>query len=313
MLKKLLSLILLGLFCCPLVFAGNTSYRVAIINSRDLGPYNTAIESIEKHLKQELKAVEIRQYSLEGKIDKGAAVGKKVTADKNDLLITVGTEATQVAMEHTSDVPIVTSMVYSPQAEGLVRGDQQLRVYGAPLAVPWTNQFKLLKELLPQWQSYAIIYRPGAAQSLMAGVNTAAEQNALNLSLHEIENLADLTTSAKAAAEESDALIMVLDRQLYNRTTVKELFLFCARKRYPIITFSPNYVASGALLSLSVDYEENGKDAALLSALLLKNSSPIKEHFSAPSKVLLTWNSNVADSLSINLSKQAKDQINYII
>jgi putative tryptophan/tyrosine transport system substrate-binding protein len=303
-----LSLIFMFLVVLPEIGA-DTTHRVAVVISRRLGPYAEAAQGIRQYFRDQSSDAVIDQYDLEGDPEKAAQITSEIVNRNTNLIFAVGTEATQAALTHTENLPVVTSMVYDPRAEGMIEASQEKRVYGALLAVPWDTQFELIRNVMPSWKRLAIIYRPEGNQELIAAAEAEAQTFGFELVLLPLSSMLDFSQTVREARKKADALVMVLDRVIYNRTTTKELFLFSARHKFPIISFSPNHVKSGALISLSTNFHQNGKDAASIGIFLLQ-SEKVKHRFVASKEVWITWNKHVANALEIKLSAKSEKRIN---
>jgi len=175
------------------------------------------------------------------------------------------------------------------------------------LRVPFEKQFRLLKKIVPDLQPIALIYIKNQKVNI-AGAEEAGRKTGVSLALIEIESVRELEDALEKATLRAKALLLILNNDLYNSATSKELLLFSARNKFPIIAFTPNYVRAGALLSFSSDFSENGRSAAKLGALILKNE-PVVEKFIPTEKAWVAWNESVAKAFGINLAKSGEDEI----
>jgi ABC-type uncharacterized transport system substrate-binding protein len=269
-------------------------------------PYEQAVQGIQHGLK--LKGVDVRLdvYNIEGNIQKGTDVLKQIREKKTNLVFAVGTEAYK-AVSSLSDIPIVTAMLVDPEGEGIVKNAPN--VYGAYLKVPFEQQFELIKKIVPELNPIAIICwcEPGKKR-VAAEAQPAAERKEITVVPIKIESIKNFPDALEQASRDSKALLMAFDNELYNSATSKELLLFSARNKFPLIAFAPNYVKSGALLSFSSDYAENGKSAANLGANILQNQIP-GNRFVPTGEVWVAWNSNVAKTFGIRPSSEGEREI----
>ena len=143
-----------------------------------------------------------------------------------------------------------------------------------------------------------LLRRQGTKGGLAEEAIQEAGKNGFELTIMELESLDKFTQSLEKASAISQALIMILDQEIYNGSTAKELLLFSARKKYPVIAISPNYVQAGALLSISSDFYSNGATAGKLGISLLKGEEP-PIHFLPTEKIKVAWNERIADLFGI--------------
>lgn len=285
------------------------SYQIAIIKSRSMDPYEQAAQGIQQEFKAEGIGARFEFYNIEGDIEKGAEISKKIQESNSDLVFTIGTEAFKAVSGHLNQIPMVTAMLVDPLGEDVITKDQD-NVYGAYLKVPFEKQFSVIKKIIPQLNPIAMICwcQPGKKR-VAVEAQPQAEQAGISLIAVKIDSVKSLGTSLEEALRQSKALLIAFDNDLYNSATSKELLLFSARNKFPIIAFSPNYVKAGALFSLSSNFSENGKSAAMLAVSVLRKE-PIKEPFVPTSKVWVAWNKNVAEAFGIKLSSEGEKEIN---
>lgn len=282
------------------------SYRVAVVKSRALQPYQEATNGILAYLKGIDVDVHVDQYNLEGDAARGGTLATKIKENNTDLLFTVGSEAFDALREQVASIPVVFSMIYES-----MEGHETEGVYGAYLMVPYVNQFQLLRDFVPEVERVAIIYQKKKEAEYFPALEEAANTSGLQLIKIPIDALGGLSVALEKAGDNADALFMVLDKQLYNMASTKKVLLFSARRKFPIISFSPQYVKAGALISFSSYFYENGVTAASVAADVLKKGA-VDEPFVPTQTVWVAWNSRVAKVFGVSLSRSAKKRINEI-
>jgi len=90
----------------------------------------------------------------------------------------------------------------------------------------------------------------------------AAAANGLTLIEARVANRAELAPAARGLVGKVDALWLPPDPQVASRETFDFLLELSLRERKPLLVFSESLVRSGALLSVSPDYEWVGLHAA---------------------------------------------------
>ena len=81
-------------------------------------------------------------------------------------------------------------------------------------------------------------------------VNTSTEDN--------------MTANIKTALNNSDVLLALPDKSIYNSNTVKNILLTSYRYKKPVIAFSRNFVNAGALASIHSSVEQVAQSASIL-------------------------------------------------
>jgi len=284
------------------VFAGLLFYafpafaqtHVAIVQGRAaLKPYQQAVEGIRQGLGREGDP-QVDIYDLNGDVSQGPQIAGQIKQKNTKLVFTVGTEAFQAMKGQLNDLPIIMTMVYDPVGEGLA--DEHSR--GAYLKVSFDRQFSMFRKLVPPIKKLAMLYPKNMKRSWNEEARSAAAKNGMELALVGFESLDQFSAALEEASKQSQMLVMVLDQELYNSSTAKELLLFSARNKYPIAAIASNYVKAGALFSISADYQENGITAGKMGAQMLSGITP-SEAFVATERLNIAWNKRIADLCSI--------------
>jgi putative ABC transport system substrate-binding protein len=77
----------------------------------------------------------------------------------------------------------------------------------------------------------------------------------------------------------------------------------CETARMPLFTFSPSHVKRGAVLGVGVDFAENGREAGVLVAQVIRGKDPSRTPFQATTKVTRSLNLAVARRLGIAIPR----------
>lgn len=275
--------------------------HVAIVKGRSLPPYEEAVQGMRKSLSESGPSWVIDLYDLEGHPEeKKREIVEQLLKNQTKLILTVGSEAAQAFRDEADNLPVVMAMVYDPVGEGLA--DEQ-RHYGAYLKVSFDQRFSVLKKVAPSLKTLALLRRAGTKASLVEEAKNAASQNGLQLIVMDVESMGKFSNVLEETSKKSQALVMILDQEIYNSSTAKELLLFSAREKYPVLAVAPNYVQAGALMSVSSDFQENGATAGKLAARLLKGETP-STHFMPTEKIRVAWNKRIAGVFGIDAALQ---------
>jgi len=100
----------------------------------------------------------------------------------------------------------------------------------------------------------------------------------------------NLTGKIKDALKNSDVLLALPDRNIYNSRTVKNILLTSYRYRKPVIAFSRNFVNAGALASIHSNTKQIANSA----------SNIIEQYFDAGAQFKTAINHPESFDLSIN-------------
>ena len=109
----------------------------------------------------------------------------------------------------------------------------------------------------------------------------------------------------------NDALLMLPNRQVFNRESLKGVLLTGYRNRKPVISYSPAHVKSGALASIYSSPDDIGKHLALLVERKLRQPQQVLPAYEYARFYSINSNHRVARALSIDLpdEQQIRDML----
>ncbi|MCW8884500.1 MAG: hypothetical protein OQK12_04480 [Motiliproteus sp.] len=202
--------------------------------------------------------------------------------DQYDLLISVGTLATQKAME-LDQLPILSTFIprrtyqtLIKRNTGLEERQQQGQVSALYLEQPFHRQLQLLSLIKPNVEKLATILGPTSKQEL-SQLEQAASQMQWQLNLKQLGKDDNPVELLSPLIEGSDAFLAVPDKSIFNRSTAKWILLMTFRQRIPLIAYSKRYVDAGAVAGVFSTPKTVGQETAGLVKQWLKTgrlSSP---------------------------------------
>ncbi|MCX5726253.1 MAG: hypothetical protein NT030_03560, partial [Candidatus Saganbacteria bacterium] len=145
-----------------LIMLGSISYagpKIAVIKSRDIALYNNAIQEIEIELGK-IEGIKFSVYNLEGEREKGNGILASIKKEKADLILTLGTLATQVAKDGINDTPVVFTFVLNPISSGLISSFESSgnNLTGVALDILPEEQFSNFKLVVPDLKTVGVLY-----------------------------------------------------------------------------------------------------------------------------------------------------------
>jgi len=306
-------LLTISVFMCLMGMAGVADaapkYRVAIVKSDSIKPYSDALSGIYDGFETLSVLAAYKVYDLKDQVERADDVIQDITSWGPEVVITIGTLAAESITYKVGALPVVACMVYDP-VEAKTMSDRDA-FYSVNLKVPMAKQLELLKKYIPHFKRYAVIYRREVSQPIIAAALEAASVWDLKIVPVAIGGGRDFSLALQYARQEAEALIMILDQKLYNRSASEEMLLFSARKSFPIISFSPNYVSSGALLSFSADFRSNGQEAGRMAYGVLKGKPNIEKHV-VTEQPWVAWNKKTAKAFHVDITREGYKAIDQI-
>jgi putative ABC transport system substrate-binding protein len=279
------------------VFAGAATVGatdVLVLASGSALPYQEARESLERNLPEGLL---VRQLAV--KLDASDQQADQVRALGARVIVTLGSQTTAWALEHTEDTPIVFAVVLHPVESGFVRSFERPggRVTGAALDIPSGVQLRALRDLLGA-RKVGVLFNPAETGTLIEAAHAAARRAGVELIGVPVSRPNALQSALDTLRGEVDALWSVPDRTVLGRGAAEQLLLFTLKNKIPFMGISEQYVRAGALLGMATSYAENGRQAAARVRQVLGGKPPAAIPVARPESVEVVFNPHIANRLN---------------
>lgn len=227
--------------------------HVFIIYSPDSTLQSSIIQKLSDNLRLKRPDLVISKTSPENIIS--------TVNNSTDIIIGIGSEGMKNANEHypkTSKLFISTDPEKFSLDKNHNKNDAILY-----MTQSYCRQIQFIKLINDDWKVISLLNsqkKPMASKNIKKcakkfgiktyTVNTSAEDN--------------MTANVKKALDNSDLLLALPDKSIYNSNTVKNILLTSYRHRKPVIAFSRNFVNAGALASLHSSIEQVAQNASNL-------------------------------------------------
>ena len=149
----------LFLWALPLTTPASAA-DVIILKSSDIAAYNQAINGFKAAIPA---GMNLSEYDLQGDLEKGRKLARKIRASDPALVFAVGLKAAKAAQLEIVDIPVVYSMVLDPAKYGL----NAPNMTGVLLEVPAERQLAMIRNLLPQLKHIGTLYDPAKTSMLI--------------------------------------------------------------------------------------------------------------------------------------------------
>jgi putative tryptophan/tyrosine transport system substrate-binding protein len=223
-----------------------------------------------------------------------------------EVIVTGGTPAAKALKATTQTIPIVVAVVGDPVAAGLV--DNLARpggnITGFSIVAPelGTKRLELLKEIVPNLSSIAVLSNPKNPQSKieMKEMQTAAQAMGLQLYPSETsseEGLEDAFAALNKAG--AQAVILLTDSIFFSQR--KRIVDLASKYRLPSVYFFPIFVEEGGLMSYGPSDADLFRRAAGYVDRILKGTRPGGLPVEQPTKYDLVINLKTANALGVTI------------
>jgi putative tryptophan/tyrosine transport system substrate-binding protein len=245
-------------------------------------------------------------YKVETDDSRLRAIAPDIVRSAPDLIVTVGTQHTEIFKQLTDTIPIVFCNVADPVASGLVASfarpggnvtgfsNQQVSFAGKWLSI--------LKELVPDLADVMMVYEPANInyRGFLSTLEATAPSLRVKVRPAPVEVSNDIVNSIETYARSAGGGMIVIPTALTvgHRETITAL---AARHRLPTIYPLRFFVTIGGLVSYGSDTEDLMRRTARYADRLLKGAKPSDLPVQAPTKFELVFNLRTANAIGITI------------
>lgn len=265
-------------------------HKIVAVQSVRIKPYAEAIEGFKSVTGSEVKRIVISELD-------GEDVVKIINSLRPDMVLAIGVDALQ-RVKGIKNIPVVYLMVLNPIS--IISGEKN--ICGVSMNIPPEKQLNLFLNALPHVKNIGLLYDPDRTGYIVKDAMIAAGKMNINLIAKEIQNPRDVPSELLGMRKNIDLFWMLPDLTLITPETIEFLLLFSLENKIPVLTFSDKYVELGALMSISIEPLDIGRQAgeianAILSGRDLENIKKVDAR-----KSLISININIARKLKIDIN-----------
>jgi ABC-type uncharacterized transport system substrate-binding protein len=264
------------------------TWKVGLAAYSETTILDESIEGLRRGLK-EAGLVEGQDYrttyrNAQGDIATLNAVFDELNGDETDLVISFSTPALQAALRKVDRKPVVFAVVLDPFAAGAGRSDSDHRrnVTGVYLAFPYAAMARTVREILPRARRVGTLFTPGEVNSVLArrAFEKSLKGQGLELVSVPVNSPTEVNDAALVVCQSGVDVLCQISDNLSN-SSFPAIARACEMARTPLFTFSPSQVKAGAVMGVGSDYADNGHEAGLLAAQVIRGKDPARIPFHA--------------------------------
>ena len=267
---------------------------ITILKSSDIAAYNQAVGGFKAALPP---GTTFTEYNMQGNVAEGRKQAQKIRASDTGLVLAVGLKAAQVAKIEITDVPVVFCMVLDPSKHGL----RSPNMTGILLEVPIERQFATLRWALPGSKRLGVLYDPEKTGPMIEEARRRAKGLGLDLIARPVTSEKEVPAALRELMPQVDTLWLLPDSTVLTEDSLRFLLSTTLEATIPVIGFSPDLVKSGALIGLSVQYDDLGRQAASLAKSLVNNQGTTSLGLIQPDRLRLSLNLKTGKYLGITI------------
>ncbi|MCB4792815.1 MAG: ABC transporter substrate-binding protein [Elusimicrobia bacterium] len=289
---KLWSLIVLLIFLTSLCFGVNR-VSVSVIFSSDEKPYQEAWEGFKKYFDE--KKIALLSFEHHLKEEPPELICSKISREKSDIVLAIGTRALNLAKEKIKNIPVVFSMSLEDEK------DTGQNIAGVSINISPKIKLEKAVKIFPGTKKIGFIYSTKESGEYKKISETCTELG-LELISKEVSSVKDFPRALKELSWQIDCFLMVPDSSIYFAESVKYLLSDSFEKRYMVIGLSSPYTKAGALFSLDCDFNDIGRQSGEIALKIAEGEKPGTIPLAFPRKTRLSLNLIAAKKIGIKLS-----------
>ena len=223
------------------------------------------------------------------------------TAEKPDLIITVGSEAFHQVLLRGGNTPLLATLLPRQSYEKTLAesGKGRSRVSAIYLDQPPARQALFLRNLLPGQKRIGMLFS-SETKAQAPQFRQAFASSGLVLDSEESEGDANLVPAVNTLLPRVGALLAIPDSLIYRRDHIKAILISSYRYQKPVIAFSMAFVNAGALAAL---YSTPAQIARQVADQLTTAGTSLPAPM-PPSLFSIAVNHNVAQALGLSIQDE---------
>lgn len=224
-----------------------------------------------------------KEAGIDAKFDEKNANGEQGTAltiaqqfatSNVDLALAVATPAAQATVQAIQDKPVLFTAVTDPVSAELVKSNEKPggNVTGTSDIAPIEEQFKLLKQLVPDAKKVGIVYASGEVNSQVQvdEAKKVAKGAGVEIKTQTVTTANEIQQAVTALGD-VDAIYVPTDNMVVSG--IASLIQVAEQKKIPVLGAESGTVEGGAVATLGINYKELGKQTGKMAIRILKEGA----------------------------------------
>ncbi len=281
---------------CALWLPGHPAVaaEVAILKSSDLAAYASAVAGFRAELGG--NGTIVQEHDLQGDLDEGRKAARRIRASDTTLVLAVGTKAALAAKLELVDTPVIYCLVLDPDKHDLSAPNMS----GISLDISMADHLHAMRALFPKLKRIGILFDPAKTERLVRDGEREGKHQGIEIVAAPVSAERDVPTTLRTLLPTVDVLWLLPDTTVLTEDSLAFILQESLEANRPVVGFSAEFVKRGALMSISADYYDIGRQAARLSRRILGHqaSPPLRL---SPDRIHIAVNYKTARFLGIEI------------
>ena len=227
--------------------------------------------------------------------------------EKPDLLFITSTPTLQAVIKKIKTIPVVFTVVADPVLAGAGRSfeDHIANITGISTLGDYEGMVKWIKKILPSARTIGTLFSPGESNSVknMQELQKCAADVGLTLITVPVNSSQEVSDACLSlTSHQPDVICQIVDN--LTSTSASTIMKIAKKNKIPVFGFVSDQSEKGAVLVVSRDYNQAGRDAVRLAKRILDGESPASIPFEYVSKTNILINRTAAADHGITIPKE---------
>jgi putative tryptophan/tyrosine transport system substrate-binding protein len=280
----------------PLAIAADSG-PILMVTSQETNPYKEVLTGFRQYFANRNGTTALlEEHSLQGDARKAEQIFKNAKARRVQLILTVGSLATQTALQEAEGIPTIASLILN--ADELKKSTNAT---GVVLDFPLETQLQWLRKIMPQSKSVGVLFNPRENRAKIDAATKVAQSLGLTLLTSEVETPQALPEALENLVRRAEILWGITDQTVLSPQTAEPILLFSFRNRIPFTGLSASWAKAGALYALDRDYKDIGMQCGEIAAKILQGTAANTIPPQPPRKVFYALNLKTAEHMKLTI------------
>jgi ABC-type uncharacterized transport system substrate-binding protein len=295
-------------------------WKIGLISAADAKVVDDTYDGLRRGLK-DAGLVDGRDYTInyrnaQGDIATLNSICDEMNGNDTSMVIAFTTMALQAALRKIDRKPLLFALVLDPFTAGAGKSetDHRPNVTGVYLAFPYADVARAIREVLPRARRVGSLFSPGELNSVIARkrFEDVLKEQGLTLESKPVNAASEVSDAAFELCQSKIDVLCQLSDALTNGS-FPAISRACESTKTPLFSFASGQIALGAILSVGSDYTDNGRDAGLLAAEVIRGNDPATTPFLSSKKVRRAVNLDNARRYSIAIPQDWLEKADIVL
>ncbi len=272
------------------------------------------LKSMEENGFKEGENLKIDYQNAQGDISTAQIIAQNFSTKRTDAILAIGTPTAQAAFNSTKEIPIGITAITDPVEAGLVKSwdKSETNVFGTSDMTPVENQLNLLKKLAPNAKTLGVMFNTSEANSeaQVKLLKDLCSKFGLEVIDVGVTSVNDIPQALESLLKKIDVLYTPADNIIASSMAL--ISNKATELKVPIIGAEEAHVASGALATDGINYENLGRQTAEMVLEVLKGKTPSEIGVETLKETEIVINKTAAKALGIEIPKELLDSAKVI-